>query len=381
MISTDTPRIRKQKCSGRPHRAYILWHDQKIYLGRWGSPESHARYDRIIAEGNFDNGASPITGTDITVAELALQYLRHCDSYYRDSNEGDNVKLALRPVVNLYGDVPASQFGPKALRACRDRLVEQGGSRKYVNKHAVRIRGAFRWAVAEELIPSSVYEALKAVAGLKRGRCTAREIAPVMPVPVAHVDAIHPYVSRQVWAMVELQQLSGARPGELAALRPIDLDTTGRVWIGRPVQHKTAHLGKTREIMFGPKCQEIIGAFLDRPVDAFLFSPLDAVQERHAEAACHRRADQRPNPVSTTRTVGDHYTTGSYRRAIHRACELANVPVWGPHRLRHTAGTNIRKSHGLAAAQVMLGHAHADTTEIYAEIDRARGVEVAAKVG
>ncbi len=379
--STPFPKIRRQRCTGRPDRAFVVWHDQRIYLGRWGSPESHAMYDRLIAECGTLGATSPIIGTDITVAELAVQYLRHCDSYYRESNEGDNIKLALRPVIALYGDVLASRFGPKALKACRDRLVQQGGSRKYVNKHAVRIRGAFRWAVAEELIPANVYEALKAVAGLKRGRCDARETAPVLPVPVAHVAAIKPHVSRQVWAMVELQQLCAARPGELAALRPIDLDTTGHVWIGRPDQHKTAHLGKDREIMFGPKCQQILGTFLNRPVDVYLFSPLEAVQERHAKAGIHRRPGQKANAVSSIRTVGDRYTTDSYRRAITRACELAGVPHWGPHRLRHSAGTEIRKEYGLEAAQLMLGHANADITQVYAERDRVKAVSVALKFG
>ena len=77
------------------------------------------------------------------------------------------------------------------------------------------------------------------------------------------------------------------------------------------------------------------------------------------------------------------YTTDSYRRAIHRACdktfphpELSKLKAaradrsaegtelrqwqsehrWSPNQLRHTAATEIRSKFGLEAAQVILGH-------------------------
>ncbi len=94
---------------------------------------------------------------------------------------------------------------------------------------------------------------------------------------------------------------------------------------------------------------------------------------------------------------GNRYTTNTYRRAIHRAVALANkkraeeaekagievelLPKWSPNRLRHTAATEIRRQFGLEAAQVTLGHASADVTEIYAEKDLALAAEVARKIG
>ena len=78
---------------------------------------------------------------------------------------------------------------------------------------------------------------------------------------------------------------------------------------------------------------------------------------------------------------GDAYTVDSYRRAIRRACEAAEVPVWTPHRLRHNAATTIRREYGLEAARVMLGHSSPIVTEIYAERDRAAAREVAERLG
>jgi integrase len=57
------------------------------------------------------------------------------------------------------------------------------------------------------------------------------------------------------------------------------------------------------------------------------------------------------------------------------------VPVWTPLQLRHTAATMIRSRFGLEAAQTVLGHAKADTTQIYAERDLARAHAVMAEIG
>ena len=78
---------------------------------------------------------------------------------------------------------------------------------------------------------------------------------------------------------------------------------------------------------------------------------------------------------------GDCYTTNSYRRAITRACEKHTIEKWSPNRLRHTAATEVRREFGLEAAQVILGHSQANVTQVYAERDLAKGVEVARQIG
>lgn len=54
---------------------------------------------------------------------------------------------------------------------------------------------------------------------------------------------------------------------------------------------------------------------------------------------------------------------------------------FGPNRLRHNAATKIRREFGLDAAQVMLGHATAQVTQVYAETDDRLAAVVAAKIG
>lgn len=57
------------------------------------------------------------------------------------------------------------------------------------------------------------------------------------------------------------------------------------------------------------------------------------------------------------------------------------MPHWSPNRLRHSFATRVRKAHGLEAAQVLLGHAKADVTQVYAERDLARAEAVALEIG
>ena len=260
-------------------------------------------------------------------------------------------------------------------------MIENGWTRKNVNTMVGRLKRVFRWGNAQELVPSDVIIGLDSVEGLKKGRCNAKESQPVKPVPITHVTTIERHVSRQIWAMVQLQLLTAARPGEVIKMRPVDINMQGQVWEYTPQDHKTAYRGHERAIYIGSKGQEIIRDFLNRPLDAYLFSPRDAVAEKAAQAPTHRRPDQKPNLRQTSRWVGDCYTIASYRSAIKRACKKAKVPEWSPNRLRHNAATEIRREFGLEAAQLMLGHQKCDTTQVYAEVNREKALQIAAKIG
>jgi integrase len=190
--------------------------------------------------------------------------------------------------------------------------------------------------------------------------------------------------------MVEVQRLTGMRPGEVCLLRPCDIQMSGRVWLFAPRRHKTAHRGKVRTVAIGPRAQKVLREFLTEDAEAYVFSPARAVAELHAERTKARetpryRSHMARNKAKRTRrprrAPGERYTSMSYAHAVARACEKAGVEQWRPNQLRHTFATRVRKSEGLEAAQVALGHARANVTEIYAERDRSRAVAVAAKLG
>ena len=71
--------------------------------------------------------------------------------------------------------------------------------------------------------------------------------------------------------MIELQLLTGMRPGEVTIMRGCDIDMTGTVWTYRPERHKTQRFGHARVIDFGPRAQEVVKPFLGADVWAYLF--------------------------------------------------------------------------------------------------------------
>jgi integrase len=361
-----------------------------VLLGVYNSHASKVEYERVISEWRATSGRAA-TPPGLTVNELILAFWGHAERHYRHpdgtpTSELDNYKLSLRPLKALYGDAPAAEFSPLKLKAVRQRMVDDDLSLNVVNQRTARIKHLFKWAVAEELVAPAVYQALQAVSGIPRGRDLARETAPVRPVPDAFVDAVQPHVLPEVWAMVELQRLTGMRPGEVCRMRACDLDTRGQVWLYRPVRHKSSWRGKERVIALGPKAQAVVKSFLLLDTSAPLFSPRRAMAARAERLRTRRKTKVQPSQANRRkeqprRAPGEVYTVSAYATAIDRACVKAGVPCWSPNRLRHSRATDVRRQYGVEAAGAVLGHAKMSATEVYAARDAALAQRIAAEIG
>ena len=402
------PKYCRHKASGR---AVVRINGRDHYLGSYGSPESHERYARLIAEWRTSQKqrASDFTGSiaaarwdKLTVNELILRYLRFAQTYYvkdgEPTQEFEDMKYSLRALRLLYGRTLVPEIGPLALKAVRQYMIDVDDlSRGVVNQRTNRIKRVFKWAVSEELAPPGAYEALRSVAGLRYGRTTARETAPVKPVPQAWVDAVLPYASPQVAAMIYVQRIAAMRPCEVVIMRPCDIDMSGDVWIYEPLEHKNRWRGQQRLIPLGPKAQAIIRPFLTLKTDAFLFSPRDAEAWRNEQRRQNRKTAITPSQAkrkpkkNPKRAKRDRYDVASYRRRITYGIKKANrqrkregrqpIPHWSPLQLRHSRATEVRKNFGIEAAQVVLGHVRADVTQIYAERNLGVAIQVAKETG
>ena len=424
-LTNVNPSYRRHRASGQ---AVVTLNGIDHYLGPHGTKASRNEYDRVIAEWLVNGRRDIGSGSDLTVSEIVAKYWLHAQIYYRrpdgtPGNELVKVKTATAPLVRLYGRTPANAFGPLALDAVRAEMITFGWCRESVNSQIGRVKMLFKWAVAKEMIPSSVHHGLTAVAGLQRGRTAARESTPVRPVAMVAVEQTIPHLSPTIAAMVRLQLLTGARPGEICSLRTRDIDQSGEVWTITPADHKTAHHGHARTIHVGPHARVVLLPFLNLAApDAFIFSPAAAESDRLA-----RLHEARKTPISCgnrpgtnrrlrpKRKAGDRYDVAGYRRAIARACDIAfpapaplarqeietlshwqnrltseqrqrladwqSAQRWHPHQLRHTAATAIRKQFGLEAAQFVLGHTTLKMTEIYAERNADAAKAVAAAIG
>ena len=206
------------------------------HLGPHGTKASKVEYDRLIAEWLAAGRptAAAYSPNDLSIAELLIAYRKFARIHYRkDDRAGCEylcVKSVLRRVREFYGSSLATEFGPLALKALRQKMIDDNLARSTINSNVGRIKRMFKWAVAEEMLPVVTYQALTTVTGLQRGRTNAKETAPVLPVGEATVDGTLPHLPAIVDDMVRIQRLTGCRPDEVCSLRPIDIDTSGAVW-------------------------------------------------------------------------------------------------------------------------------------------------------
>jgi integrase len=413
-LNQQVPRYCLHEPTGQ---AYVRLEGRQIYLGRWSAAPaapSRQEYDRTIQEWMAAGRRLAAPAHPITIAEVIVRFRQHARGYYRrpdggPSSEVANFDQAIRPLIKLYSNIAAADFGPLKLEAVRNAMVTTGWARTTINHQVARLKMVFKWAVSRELIAAAVYQALATIPGLRMGRTEASEPEPVKPVPTEHVAAALPFLARPVAAMVQLQLLTGMRPGEVCMMRTADVDTTGKLWLYRPPRHKTQHHGHQRTIYLGPKAQEVIRPFLRPELLGYLFSPAEAAREQR-----EKRSQARTTPAHLgnrpgtnckrhpKRQPGERYNVDAYRRAIARACDQANPPPttadflageaaalarwqsehrWHPHQLRHTAATELRRTHGLEAAQVILGHKTLTVTQIYAEKNVDAAMRIMAAIG
>lgn len=352
-LVNKVPAYGLHKASGQ---ARVKHNGRSIYLGKYGSPESHEAYARFLAELRNPEEqpvvAELVPGEVLTVGQCTLRYFEYARTYYtkdgKPTSELSVIRALIKPLNKRFYDLPATEFGPKKLKLLQTDMISLGWTRRSINKGAEIMKRCFTWCASEELIPASVAMGLKTVRGLQKNRTAAREKAPIAPVDDVHVEAILGKVSPLVADVVRFMRLVGCRPGEALAIRAQEIDRTdASCWVYRPGSHKTIHHGHTRTILIGQKAQQILLPRLLPSGDGPVF------------------------PMTRT----------ALRRSIHRACMRAGIPNWHPNQLRHTYATAVRREYGLEAAQVLLGHSRADVTQTYAERDMAKAVDVARKIG
>jgi len=332
----------------------------------------------------------PAAPSELTVTELCALYWRFAKEHYQKHGKPTGqlpmVKVTLRLLKEAYGETAVEKFGPLAMKALQQTLICRGFARKYINDHTGRLKRVFKWAAQNELIDIGTWHRVQVAGGLQKGRTAARETVPIKPVADTVVDDTLPHLPAIVADMIRLQRLTGCRPQDVCNLRPCDVDRSNDVWIFRPSTHKTEHHEQGRTILIGPRGQDVLRPYLLRDVQAYCFSPVESERERKAAMRDRRKTRVQPSQIDRSkhrpiRTAGDQYTPSSYRRAIHRACAMNGIGRWSPNQLRHTAGTEIRAKYGLEAAQIVLGHAKADVTQIYAQRDLPRPSRSCGKSG
>lgn len=402
--------MRLPKYRIRPDRdtAFVEIDGRRVSLpGRANSKESEDAYRRLVSDFLLKRPSKtkpePIRPRwEITVAEVVDAWLSHCRTYYLSSahtrsNEYDNCRLAIRPLVVLFGELPMLNLEPADVKQAREAMIAGGWgppengikkprpwSRSYINSAIGKIKRMCRWGVEHGIVSPDVSASIAAISPLRRGRTAAKERRPVKPVPLDIVEATLPYMPAVVAAMVRIQTLTGMRSDNLCSMQPGRVDRSSEVWVYYPPDHKTSHYDKMLAIVIGPKAQSILSPFLDRPEDQFCFSP--------------REVGKYTLKVNRRRVRGPRYVTNTYRNAVRRAVTKANkirkletekagkpapppLPYWHPHQLRHLRTEQVKQTGGLEAARAYLGHSSVKTTEIYDARDFDLACKIALEIG
>lgn len=350
------PKYRKHTTSDR---AFVEYEGKRIYLpGAYNSPESKDAYGAFIREkcGGIVPAMQPESAETVAViieSFLAAAELRHPGK----RGTYQNLEQAVLPLTLKYGGLAPHEFGPRKLKEWQAILAGRKLSRDYVNDCCRRIKQMFKWAVGEEMVHASVHHALTAVPALKRGQSEAVDLPPRRMVAWENVEAVLPHISRTIRAMVELQWIVGARSQSLCLAKAEQFRLDVLPWEWRP-RHKQEHTGAELVLYIGPKARAIFAPYLVHPTPPhdYLFQPRVARQNRR---------------------YSSFYSSQSYRQAIVRGIERANVerekgglpPLadWTPHLVRHARATLVREVHGLEAAQAVTGHESIEAVQIYAE--------------
>ena len=307
------------------------------------------------------------------------------------------MRLALRPLRHLFGDLPADAFGLPELETVRNAYVAAGYVRDTCNAFTGIIRRAFRWGSRQRMVRPGIFAELADLEPLQPDRGTLAEGEGVPPVIVADVLAALPHLDAEAAKLIRFLGLTACRPEEGCIARPCDFrvhPAHGRIY--RPASHKTEHKGVTRNVPISDAAWAFIEPLIAAAPadDAWLFLNPRArrlgrydrnLLNREVVRACEVRW---PNPHDAelerlakaerckTPWRGGGMTLADRRKRVRddrpdlveAAAEWFESHHWNPGQLRHTKLTQLRHVVGLEAAQLAAGHTTSAMTEHYAEL-------------
>ena len=317
--------------------AVVYHHGKRIYLGEYGSPESHAAYSRFVAEKQANPTFHLLKGEpSVTVKELAVAYLDHAKVSTDPTTYTIYRTIVLDFLDKLYGDsTPVDEFKPSCLKLVRTEMVHsQRFCRNTVNRHTQRIVSIFEWGVENELVPETTWRALNAVKSLPEGTPGTFDHPEREDVPDSVIKATLPFMPPTLRAMVKIQRLTGMRPGEVFGMRVGDIDRSrgNGLWYYIPGSYKTEEFVGKIEIPLGTPEQELIAPYLiGKKSGEAVFSPRTAQAERKAEKRANRQTKLTPAQVArdearaaTPYRYSEFYNRFSYRQAIEHAINKGN---------------------------------------------------------
>jgi len=319
-----------------------------------------------------------LVGMGYTVAELAADFLEWAaDIREYSKHEVDNFRCALKPLVELFGEMQAAAFTSREMiELAEHRKRKRKNSGKYINQQQGRTRRAFRYAAGKKMIPASVLAEMDVPEKMPTHHADGTpEIPEVLAVDDKIAEATLEHLPEYAADFLRVMRGCGARQAELRGMLAADLvKESPDLWSYTPAIHKTSKRRKTRTLYFG------------RPEIAILKKRLRRLGPT-GHVFTKPRRDVRQNPK--TGQMYNHDTgkrehlvpwgPGSLQRLVLRANRRLALEHWTAHQLRHALGSQlVNEGAQIATVAVLLGHADTRSTERYWTPDHQQARELAA---
>lgn len=402
--ASKTPTLRYHK---QTKRYYIFGGGKRVYLGGHKGTAAKRRLEIIacMIEGTPPTVAFASASGGTTLARALTEFRKWAPTHYTDNRAIARFDAVIAAAIAAHGETPADQFDGQGVEDVRTVLTSRKPelSRGYINCLIRALKTAFAWMKRRKIVCANTLAEVRQVKALMAGD-GGRETTPIPPVEDWVVEATRRECSCTIRAMIDLQRLTGMRPGELCRMRRCDVSTSmaevlpipGQrrtikaveaegvpIWRYVPSKHKNLHRGKMRIVPIGPDAQKVLLPFLERAPEDYIFRPSDDLSPARHKALC----------------AGPCYNVRAYHNAIVRAVGRANrlrkeaaekglvplfvrVPSWSPNQLRHAALEDTADRIDAEHAAAIGGHsASMRALDSYVQATIRKAASAAAKVG
>ena len=362
-----------------------------VYLGRYGSPESRAEYDRLLAEWlcngrNLRACTTDVSSSDLTVNELIVglpppRRRLLCQERQTDGGACESPPLLSGLYVSSTAIPRPGEFGPLALKAVRGALIETGICRSRsestdqpdpppLQMGCVRgDRPAFNPSfppVGPRPPPRSSRRP-----GVRAGAASPRCVRRCNPAPTSRAGSGR-------WSNCSAHRDEAGRGMHDADGRYRNLGGDLALHTRQP--QDGASRARAQDLL-GPHSREILRPLAPGRVEGLPVIPSGGDGRSAARCgrsgrprssgrsgtATEKRPQKQPGEVYTTESFVEPSPTASRKQTLNepRSVSHGGFPSWHPHQLRHSAATRLRKEFGLDVTPAVLGHSSAVVTRGY----------------
>ena len=401
-ISKILRQKRKPSANGQCNdtaRCIVRINGKKQYysLGRFGSPESEAEYQRIKAQ--FEKEDAEHKANSKTSDSLYDAFAAEClqgENLTRDQwHDADAIRYARERFSPFYLDdfsmtylVAFQSFlvriAPETRYSARsdgkEYVQKRPWTRSYVNRIMKHYKRVLTWGINNGFISPIFRDSIRLFPGITAANARGLPESPRREsVRDSDVIAALPFMPTTVADMVRIQRAACLRPSEVCNLLVGDIIFTDSGAIVDKAKNKIARTGVHRHIAFGIAEANILLKYCaGRQDNEYVFSMRLSMKDVFEARRNKRKTpltpsqQKRDSERSQTRLLrySEHFDVPAYDNIVRRAVKKAmavnpDVRAWTPYQLRHAAYSALSARYGVDVASKVAGHLSPNLARIY----------------